>query len=87
MKIVGKEEEFILLDWTPNQTAVLIAVVVRARLSMGIAEERVRVQLLVFKVRIGFAVETIGSLLEHHRDSGRIAELGIQGATGNSKLL
>src|SRR5437016_336792 len=50
MKIVGKEEQFVLLDRTSDQTAVLIAVVVRTQLSTGIVQERVRVQILVFQV-------------------------------------
>ena len=87
MKIVGKEEQFLLLDRTSDQTAVLIAVVVRTQLSTGIVQERVRVQILVFQVTIGFAVETVRALLEHHGDPRGIAELGIQGAAGNFKLL
>src|SRR5689334_5429174 len=87
MKIFGKEEQLVLLDGTPDQAAVLIAVVVRAQLPTGIIQKRVRVQILVFEVTVGFAVETVGALLEHHGDAGGIAELGVQGATGNSKFL
>src|SRR4029077_7505962 len=77
----------VLLDGTAEETAVLIAIVRRTRLSAGIAQEGVRIQKLVPQIPVGFAVIAFGALLEHHSDLGRTAELGIQGAAGNSKLL
>jgi hypothetical protein len=84
---VGKEEQFVLLDRASDLPAILIAVVRRTRLSAGIVQERVRVQILVPEIPVGFAMVMIGSLLEHHRNSGDIAELGIQRAAGDSELL